>query len=292
VILHANPRILQIGEKDYIGFNFRGDDLAGGVTISSGTVAVAPTSGLTLGSATAVLTSDNTGAFAWVTAVTAGEYAVTFTLTFSDGKILKRNFPVFVLEPSFSEKNILSVEDVKVFLKGDQGIDDELIKQAIEAISARFASHIGVYSLREDTYTGQILDGPGEKYLYLPNWPVSSITSLSEDGTALTEGADYDFVLDEAAGIVERIGTNWINKRKAITITYEAGYTISGSTATLPYALKEVALIEVGRMIQALQHKLWGETSRSFGEGSSSFNTDQFLPETIEALRHFRRLGI
>jgi len=93
--IHAE-RTLYIGEKDYVGFLFQGDDLPAGVTISSGTVTVSPATGLTLGSGIAILTSDSYGAYAWVTAVTAGIYEVKFSLIFSDTKILIRTYRVRV----------------------------------------------------------------------------------------------------------------------------------------------------------------------------------------------------
>jgi len=95
-MIFDEERSLRIGEKDYIGFRFQADDLPAGVTVVSGTVAVSPASGLTLGSGTALLTSGNDGAYAWVTAVTAGTYDVTFTITFSDTKILKRVYRIRV----------------------------------------------------------------------------------------------------------------------------------------------------------------------------------------------------
>jgi hypothetical protein len=88
-------RTLRIGEKDYIGFRFQGDDMPSGVTVASGTVAVSPATGLTLGSGTAVL-SGTDGVYAWVTAVTAGTYEVKFTVLFSDTKSLIRVYRVRV----------------------------------------------------------------------------------------------------------------------------------------------------------------------------------------------------
>lgn len=92
---HAARKTIAVGEKDYIGFRFQADDLAGGSTVASGTVAVSPATGLTLGSGTALL-SGTDGVFAWITGVTAGDYVVTFTVTFSDTKVLVRRYPVRV----------------------------------------------------------------------------------------------------------------------------------------------------------------------------------------------------
>lgn len=93
--IHAE-RVMYVGERDYIGFSFQGGDLPAGVTVLSGTVAVSPAPGLTLDSATAIVTTDNDGAYAWVAAVTAGTYEVTFTIVFSDTKSLVRRYRVRV----------------------------------------------------------------------------------------------------------------------------------------------------------------------------------------------------
>jgi hypothetical protein len=89
---HAE-RTIAVGEKDYSGFWFRDDDLAGGVTVSSGAAAVLPAAGLTLLTAV-LLTTAHDGAYVWWTAVTAGTYDITFTITFSDNKILKRVYRI------------------------------------------------------------------------------------------------------------------------------------------------------------------------------------------------------
>jgi len=91
-------RTLHIGETDYIGVRFRGEDLPTGVTVASSTVAVLPVAGLTLvAGATAIVTVAADGAYAWVTAVTAGDYVVNFTVVFSDTKHLIRGYTVRIV---------------------------------------------------------------------------------------------------------------------------------------------------------------------------------------------------
>jgi hypothetical protein len=88
---------MRVGEVDKVGFRFQGADLPAGVTVVSGTVAVSPSSGLTPGSETALVTPDSDGVYAWVTAVTAGTYDVMFTIVFSDTpRALKRVYRVIV----------------------------------------------------------------------------------------------------------------------------------------------------------------------------------------------------
>lgn len=90
-------RLLGIGEHDYIGFLFWGDDLPAGTHIDAGTVTVTPGTGLTLGAGAYNITADQDGVYAWVTGVTAGEYEVVFTVNFSDTKTLIRRYRVTVI---------------------------------------------------------------------------------------------------------------------------------------------------------------------------------------------------
>ena len=92
-----SERTMHISEIDTVGFRFHGGDLPTGVTISSSAVAVVPASGLTLGSGTGLVTPTGDATYAWVTAVTAGEYDVTFTVIFSDTKKLIRAYRVTVI---------------------------------------------------------------------------------------------------------------------------------------------------------------------------------------------------
>lgn len=95
----ANPdaeRIMRSGEIDFIGFEFIGDDIAN-CSISSGTVSVSPATGLNVDSPDAIVTADQKGLYQWVTAVSVGEYDVSFAVNFTDGKKLIRVYRVRVI---------------------------------------------------------------------------------------------------------------------------------------------------------------------------------------------------
>jgi hypothetical protein len=299
---HDAERNLRIGETDTVGFTFSGSDLPDGVTVTGGSVAVSPATGLTLGSSVALITADADGAYAWATAVTAGEYYVTFTIPFSDGKTLKRVWRVFVPTEGMSGANIVTIDEAKAHM-GSSGVvpDQASVETAIETVSRRFASFFGMTSLRKTTYTSVALDGTGERYLYLPAYPVVSITSIYEDGVLLVENTD--FYVDYEAGIVERAGTlltgyeettgygKWLDKRKAVVVTYVAGYDISG-TVTLPWDIKAAALNEAARMAIAIKNSMFGETSRSLEGATISFETGEFLPDTLATLKRYRRYAL
>lgn len=88
---------------------------------------------------------------------------------------------------------------------------------------------------------------------YLNYYPVASITSLTEDGVALT--LDTDYYVDLATGKVEKIAgyeiTNpdrgdlgyWTSERDAIIVTYVGGHAL---TDDVTMAVKEMVGIDCG----------------------------------------------
>jgi hypothetical protein len=81
---------MSVGESDYRGFAFLAPDLPTGVTITSATVSVFPTTGLAIDSPNADISTDGTGVYAWLTASAPGVYDVKFIINFSDTKTLVR----------------------------------------------------------------------------------------------------------------------------------------------------------------------------------------------------------
>lgn len=71
----------------------------------------------------------------------------------------------------------------------------------------------------------EILFGDNMREINLKHIPVNSIASLTEDGNALSEGNENDYVF-HSNGRVERVSGRWSGaKPKNITITYNAGYS-------------------------------------------------------------------
>jgi len=83
-------------------------------------------------------------------------------------------------------------------------------------------TYIG-YEIEQTNHT-EIIFGNNMRELSLKHLPVNSITSVTEDGTALTEGNEDDFVVHEN-GRLERVLGRWSgSKPKNVTIVYNAGY--------------------------------------------------------------------
>ena len=71
----------------------------------------------------------------------------------------------------------------------------------------------------------ETLFGDNNREINLKHIPVNSVSSITEDGNALTEGNENDFVF-HSNGRVERVLGRWSGaKPKNISVSYNAGYS-------------------------------------------------------------------
>ncbi len=119
------------------------------------------------------------------------------------------------------------------------------IAAAIEIASSIVETYVG-RELESATYTNEVFDGLGHPALWLRRFPVTAVTSVTEDGTALAVDDDYIF---NASGRILRVSGGqrypWVDKPAAIVITYDAGYT------TIPANIRWVATRLAARILQA-----------------------------------------
>lgn len=167
--------------------------------------------------------------------------------------------------------------------------DDSIIEYLIDGVSAAFNSYVGRQIL-EKTDTTLYLDGNGRALLQLPRWPVTSITSVTEDDAALTEGDDNDYVLYSDEGILRRIGTVWFKWPKSVLLaSLKAGYPI----ASLPKDLKFAALKQIAAEFKDFRMRSQGEMSRTAPDGSTTKRElEQFLPEVKAVLDRYRGVSL
>jgi hypothetical protein len=301
-------KTIRIGETEYIGFTFAGDDVAGGATLVSGTYYASPSSGLTTSGPTATITDDAKGLYGFVTAATAGEYVVTFTCQFSDGRILIRLYRISVPQPIVTSKALVAIDVLKTQLgiKPEQTDWDDMLDLIVESVSESFSRYVD-YPLAKTTLTDVYLDGNGKRDLYLP-WKMISALTLEEDGTVLTEGDDADYVLYGDIGMVHRVRSVWglqewggvwpvlPHTLKATSVT--AGYVVQDATpatgeTALPADLKYACIAQCQVEWKHSQHSDRGVTSRTMPDGTVSKTTaGGFDPTVKDILDRYRRYGI
>lgn len=93
----------------------------------------------------------------------------------------------------------------------------------------------------------ETLDGGGRSTLYLSKWPVSTITSVVEDGVTLTANEHYLAYMDRGKLVRGTSSSRWrwTYNRQGVVVTYDGGY------ATIPADIVGVCAGLVGRMFLA-----------------------------------------
>lgn len=198
---------------------------------------------------------------------------------------------------SVAASSLITLDQLKAYLgpgfEGNQ--NDALLELLIDSVSATFNSHLGRI-LAKTTYTSLKLNGPeATPDLVLPNYPIVSIASIYEDDTLLVENTDY--YVDYAAGIIHRIGGNWVEGWHEIVITYVAGYVVQGATpgtgeTALPANIKLACFIQAAREWKKTQGAEWGESSRTFPDGSTTRVERGLLKDVEELLAPYRRINL
>lgn len=195
---------------------------------------------------------------------------------------------------SVAATSLITLDQLKVYLGSSfsGNTNDAMLELLIDSVSVAIDAHLA-RTLTKTTYTSLKFEGPDGPDLRLPNWPIVSITSIYEDDVLLVEGTDY--YVDYAAGIIHRIGGNWVKGWNEIVVTYVAGYVVQGATpgageTALPADIRLACSIQAAREWKKSQGAEWGESSRTFPDGSTTRTERGLLKDVEELLAKYRRL--
>lgn len=163
-----------------------------------------------------------------------------------------------------------TIDDVELVLLRE-------ITEANEISAVNF--HLGVVSDTIREYVEQeidyvadeaiVLNGPlNTRSLLLPQIPVVSVSSITENDELLVAGDDY--ILDPGDGIVYRVGRSWTWGIQNIDVVYSHGYE------TIPNSLVGVCARAASRLFQAGLKAadvdgIPGVASKSLGDFSVSY---------------------
>jgi len=142
-------------------------------------------------------------------------------------------------------KTLVELKDVINYLRIDPPEDkyhdelDLILKNCSGTILEKISRDIFI-----QTYTNEYHDIDRDTYTIFTNqYPVDSITTITENGTALTEDTTYK--LNKSLGEIHRVSssnsssdTTFYQGGKMVCITYKAGY----NNHEIPYALKQACL--------------------------------------------------
>lgn len=188
---------------------------------------------------------------------------------------------------------LVTLADLQTYLQvgtGETAISDVLLEMFINNISAMFDREIRPDSQIIELSANLTMSGNGLERLYLPRWPITSLASITEDDVALTAGDEEDYVIESNGGFLIRVGIPWSNayKQNIVITTFKAGYTAT----TLPVDIYLGALKQCAIEYQHYQKMNWGETSRSFPDGSVARNEVGLLKEVQDVLNRYKRVRI
>lgn len=179
--------------------------------------------------------------------------------------------------------------------------DAELV-HLINEVSARIETALGRHLIsRVWTHDGTTLprlDSCGGALLWLPERPVTAVSSLKVYPTsdALTEGYDEDFLIRNHEGIIELVnGNSFYSGRQLVAITYTAGYLTTGTASQLMvYGWNEKAAdLQLAATMQTVwqwhqkEREREGVASRSEAGVSVSYLNDTWLPEVADILARY-----
>lgn len=127
---------------------------------------------------------------------------------------------------SLNANAIVTLQEQKTYQEETTTNQDSFFELFINAVSTFFEGLLrgqGDKKLKETTYTDKYLNGSGKTYLLLPNFPILSISAITEAGATLTENTH--FTVDYEWGILWKESGIWADIRRNIKITYKAGYS-------------------------------------------------------------------
>jgi len=176
---------------------------------------------------------------------------------------------------------LCSVGDVEQFLQVDLNstVEASVTNTFIPYVDAAIKRYLG-HDVEQATYT-ETFDGNEQQDLFLRHVPVASITSITEDGNALTEGNESDYV-SYSNGRLRRIVIRWSGiKPKNISVTYVGGY----EAADIPEQIKQTSARAAARLVMtSLQISAkadTGEVSSHLADNTTTQSFDIPLTERV-----------
>lgn len=162
-----------------------------------------------------------------------------------------------------------------------EDIPDGAIDDLITLVSGYLEGYIGRTFDDGNPITHNATAGAGDAVIFLPHWPLTAVTSVTEDGDTLTAGDDYRVSL--TAGIITRLSTSgllkaWDSDPYNIEVVY---------TPAIPGDLRALAARIVARIwragdtsqnIVANHPEMEGLTQLTVGQWSATVDRDAIDP--------------
>jgi hypothetical protein len=245
-----------------------------------------------------VLSANNTQASLYVSGGTAGNYySITLKATTNSNNVLERMYIVRVVNdtlPSAANAGLalIRLDEAKAYIGKITDEDTAILEQIIEGVGVQFNSYTNRHLITAN-YANEAYDGNGKQIMWLKNYPITGNMAVVEDDIALTAGNNNDYLCYNDEGKLLRINDVWYYGPKEIQITYTAGYNATSGTITLPTEIRLACLQQVAAEFQRYKTKSFREVSRSFSDGSVSYENGTGLIDPVrDILNPYRRFTL
>ena len=176
---------------------------------------------------------------------------------------------------------LCSIAQVKSYMGIDSSVPEKdlSIELYVNSASDIVDKYLG-YDPKTQTYTQELHSGTGTKFLVTNARPITTITTILEDGTAVTI---TNFI--NASWYIDGYDYTFVRGHNNYKVTYVAGYAASAMPPSITLAAVKIAatmMKEDGRTGSL------GTSSISHGDGSRTF-LDPTYETTLETIGVYRR---
>jgi hypothetical protein len=262
---------------------------SGGTTVLNlNTAADGSGSGITV----TIADGDNFATASGTVAIAAGSYIYQRVVSDAGGALaLSGEYTVSSTTGVTTLLTSLAAVKLDAKITGTDANRDIVLNSIIAGVSVRMENYMD-RSISQATATDEKLDSIGDYKVQTRHYPIISVTSLEEDGTALVE--DTGFELNEEdleRGQIIRISGDdpiaWASGRRVVKVTYEHGY--AAVPADLVQAATAQSVWEFNQTIQS--GKGWrGLGSKGVDPSAAvNYDKDHWLREVVPVLEKYRR---
>lgn len=210
------------------------------------------------------------------------------------------------MSDAINTTSLISLDEAKAYLNLNGDEHNIVLGYIVKGISARLQSAMN-RRLRSATYTHDGTTLPrlrsyGGSVMWLPNTPVTSITTLKldADASALTRGWDQDYTLDSATGkITLRNGYTFWDRDETLEITYAGGYLNDSALGSASEAfiwgyddrsadIRLACMQQVKAEYQRWQNEDEGVVQRSEETVSVTMPQSEFIPSVQAVVNRYR----
>lgn len=184
-----------------------------------------------------------------------------------------------------ADNALATLDEIKDFYQfgSTKQVDDDLLEDLSNRVTILFQTYCEVESFKSDDYT-EYVDGPYDKYLFLNNTPVNSVTSIAEDSDWVWASdstvASTDYRIIDSKYLVAK-ETVWVRGDQNYKVVYNAGYD------AIPLDLKQVCIEEVVRRYK--HRKDFDVVAKSLEDGTVTYSEKGLLTGTKQVLNKYKQ---